>query len=402
MQVVQTISCFVYIADEVNSSATAVAKVSARCLTNERALVSRLPCELLEEVFWNLIDEKRGSARCIVPSQVCHLWRDVALGSPRLWTRILANNISQDELSTFLARSNSMPISVVLTDGLWDFVSRVDCQTSTVVTLCERIVSDGDSDSDSHEYSDGDSDSDSDDYSDDDSDDEEIDKNLRKFPGASAERSTKFQALLSLLLLHLHRVRDLHIYKTSRSAEAFEDHQIYDQVLTAATETKVPHLQRLAITLSNYNPGFDSPTTPLLKTEFHYRHPVSALQSIKAQNTFLRYITEQMNPTMIALHMKEVAYGVGEPFGFLPPPFAQFLAQLRTMSSLQTLVLLHSLTYSDYLYDGQDEYQFYDGLCIELPHLKHLHLRDVSVPNLTAFLRCLRYPPNAHAFVLSR
>lgn len=50
-----------------------------------------------------------------------------------------------------------MPISVVLTDGLWDFVSRVDSQPSAAAALWQHLVSEDDSDS------------------------EEIDKKLRKF-----------------------------------------------------------------------------------------------------------------------------------------------------------------------------------------------------------------------------
>ena len=63
---------------------------SLRRRRNEGNLISRLPDEILEEIFWNTHDEDLGSIRCIYPSRVCCRWRQVALRSPRLWSYIVA------------------------------------------------------------------------------------------------------------------------------------------------------------------------------------------------------------------------------------------------------------------------------------------------------------------------
>ncbi|KAJ3505441.1 hypothetical protein NLJ89_g7413 [Agrocybe chaxingu] len=48
-----------------------------------------LPLDVLLEVFYHLLDDSDDSKTIIYPSHVSRLWRETAIGNPRLWTQIL-------------------------------------------------------------------------------------------------------------------------------------------------------------------------------------------------------------------------------------------------------------------------------------------------------------------------
>lgn len=52
-------------------------------------------------------------------TQVCHIWRDVALNSPRLWTTIYIAPMKRRILRTFLARSKQLPLSIYSREATW-------------------------------------------------------------------------------------------------------------------------------------------------------------------------------------------------------------------------------------------------------------------------------------------
>ncbi|KAF7357477.1 F-box domain-containing protein [Mycena sanguinolenta] len=94
------------------------------CVLALRYLVSpirTLPVELLAKIFDLAIE---GGYRYITHahriSQVCSHWRQVALGTPRLWTRYLDVNLydkgenAADGLKAWLARSAPLPLSISL------------------------------------------------------------------------------------------------------------------------------------------------------------------------------------------------------------------------------------------------------------------------------------------------
>ena len=57
----------------------------------------------------------RPIARALkVVSQVCRLWRDVAFGTPALWTHVDSRSYPRDELYNVLQRSSALPISLFL------------------------------------------------------------------------------------------------------------------------------------------------------------------------------------------------------------------------------------------------------------------------------------------------
>ncbi|TCD61496.1 hypothetical protein EIP91_008362 [Steccherinum ochraceum] len=84
--------------------------------------ICRLPPETLGEIFrlfvedmelygyWWL-DRERYIDRPLVPAQVCHYWREVAVGTPWLWTRITVDN-ALERTRTFITRSKQVPLTV--------------------------------------------------------------------------------------------------------------------------------------------------------------------------------------------------------------------------------------------------------------------------------------------------
>lgn len=73
--------------------------------------VSHLPDELLEEIFCSYVEDEDDCASCIPLTHVCRRWRQVAIGSPKLWTRLVSSQESNPEpLREFLTRS--VPLSI--------------------------------------------------------------------------------------------------------------------------------------------------------------------------------------------------------------------------------------------------------------------------------------------------
>ncbi|KIP05546.1 hypothetical protein PHLGIDRAFT_36379 [Phlebiopsis gigantea 11061_1 CR5-6] len=78
--------------------------------------INCLPPELLAEIFRVWIDATKNlpylSHRWIKIAHVCHLWREVALSSPRLWSDLTIGTI--DWTREMLARSKQAPLSILL------------------------------------------------------------------------------------------------------------------------------------------------------------------------------------------------------------------------------------------------------------------------------------------------
>ncbi len=99
--------------------------------TNQGASVHRLPNEILRLIFKHLVlrreayagyelyvygqRESGSDTRTIVGlTHVCRRWKDLMLGSPSLWARISCSDA--EVTRTFLERSRSAPLSLVLSD----------------------------------------------------------------------------------------------------------------------------------------------------------------------------------------------------------------------------------------------------------------------------------------------
>lgn len=78
--------------------------------------INCLPPELLAEIFRVWIDATKNlpylSHMWIKIAHVCHLWREVALSSPRLWSDLTIGTI--DWTREMLARSKQAPLSILL------------------------------------------------------------------------------------------------------------------------------------------------------------------------------------------------------------------------------------------------------------------------------------------------
>ncbi|TBU30531.1 hypothetical protein BD311DRAFT_787152 [Dichomitus squalens] len=114
------------IEDEIEQHFKAI--ITLKRLLNAKVAISRLPSELLAEIFVCLARDPhsrpemaRGayisaiygtSLQWIRTSQVCHAWREVALTTPRLWSFISVTR--RDALEAFLARSKQAPLSVCI------------------------------------------------------------------------------------------------------------------------------------------------------------------------------------------------------------------------------------------------------------------------------------------------
>lgn len=110
-----------------------------RTKRNEFAMVSRLPDEVLEEVFQYTIDQNRGSLNCIHLSHVCRRWRSVAFGSQALWTRVvLAGQSRQTAVDFLLPLAGDRLLDVDFSDAFQD--SR-DGRTFSISEM-QRIVKD--------------------------------------------------------------------------------------------------------------------------------------------------------------------------------------------------------------------------------------------------------------------
>ena len=76
--------------------------------------VNRLPPELLAEIFlhWTNATKRlsHSSHRWMEITHVCHLWREVALSSPRIWSGLTVGSF--DRTREMLARSKDAPLRI--------------------------------------------------------------------------------------------------------------------------------------------------------------------------------------------------------------------------------------------------------------------------------------------------
>jgi hypothetical protein len=88
--------------------------------SNELALVSRLPPEILSKIFIDLrvavINHNHVDLTWIYVSQVCSHWRAVALNCPRLWNRIVFSRPRW--VSQMLSRSSMVPLIILATTDI--------------------------------------------------------------------------------------------------------------------------------------------------------------------------------------------------------------------------------------------------------------------------------------------
>lgn len=79
---------------------------------NACTITYRLPREILGEIMWHALDH-RGSYGLSAFERVCRHWRDVALGTPKLWSSIVAtSNMHVCVQETLLARAKQAPLSI--------------------------------------------------------------------------------------------------------------------------------------------------------------------------------------------------------------------------------------------------------------------------------------------------
>jgi len=115
-----------------------LARCHALTIHNREAPVSKLPMELLSEIFHIGLDEYDLDDHHAIKylstiSSICSIWRDVALGTPSLWRRIIYTDpdhhhpktespvIPQhttDRLIAYLSRSKSCGIHLLLRFGV--------------------------------------------------------------------------------------------------------------------------------------------------------------------------------------------------------------------------------------------------------------------------------------------
>ncbi|KAI9507187.1 hypothetical protein F5148DRAFT_1149923 [Russula earlei] len=89
---------------------------------NERALISRLPVEILIEIFsYHSASDRHPHVRFRTPppwlavTHVCQRWRDAAVSCPFLWVDIISTNFRWTE--EMLKRSRDAPIHITVDDG---------------------------------------------------------------------------------------------------------------------------------------------------------------------------------------------------------------------------------------------------------------------------------------------
>ncbi|TCD61030.1 hypothetical protein EIP91_009134 [Steccherinum ochraceum] len=86
---------------------------------NACTVTYRLPREILSEIMWNALDH-RGSYGLSALERVCRHWRDVALGTPKLWSSVIAtSDMHVCVQKTLLARAKQVPlyVDIALTDN---------------------------------------------------------------------------------------------------------------------------------------------------------------------------------------------------------------------------------------------------------------------------------------------
>ena len=117
-------------------------EVTLRALRTKRnacSSISQLPDEILEEIFWNIIDSFRGSESCVPASRVSQRWRTIALRSSRLWSLIVTfrPGFRQEMMKTFMDRARTAPLDVTLSDFHW--LTRKSSVISTGLSQLHRM-----------------------------------------------------------------------------------------------------------------------------------------------------------------------------------------------------------------------------------------------------------------------
>ncbi|TCD61502.1 hypothetical protein EIP91_008368 [Steccherinum ochraceum] len=79
----------------------------------------RLPPETLGEIFALHADNTEIFVEdcTIIPSHVCHYWREVALSTPRMWTRVAIDR-KLERVEAFLERSKQVPLRISVIYGM--------------------------------------------------------------------------------------------------------------------------------------------------------------------------------------------------------------------------------------------------------------------------------------------
>ncbi|TCD61033.1 hypothetical protein EIP91_009137 [Steccherinum ochraceum] len=86
---------------------------------NACTITSRIPREVLGKIMFQAIRFKQGSTSIAAFERVSHHWRQVALGTPRLWAYILVNyRVKEPVIRMLVSRSRSAPLYIsVYPDG---------------------------------------------------------------------------------------------------------------------------------------------------------------------------------------------------------------------------------------------------------------------------------------------
>ncbi|KAH9007284.1 hypothetical protein EDB86DRAFT_75656 [Lactarius hatsudake] len=108
---------------------------------NERALVSRLPVEILIQIFSYCPASDlyphvrhRPPPPWLAVTHVCRRWRNAALSCPSLWVEIISTNF--EWTAAMLERSKDLPIHVSVDDG---GSAQMPCELSTARLLFTKI-----------------------------------------------------------------------------------------------------------------------------------------------------------------------------------------------------------------------------------------------------------------------
>ena len=86
--------------------------IQARRKENELGYISKLPEELLYQIFWQYRElcRKKGSMEWARVARVCHTWRDVAIKSTNLWNEVPIHNLKR--VQELLSRSGQAPLVI--------------------------------------------------------------------------------------------------------------------------------------------------------------------------------------------------------------------------------------------------------------------------------------------------
>ncbi|TFK59956.1 hypothetical protein BDN72DRAFT_850952 [Pluteus cervinus] len=99
--------------------------------------INRLPPEILLDIFAFVAKGWTTRGNLLNLTWVSHNWRDLALGSPTLWTDISEQNLTVVE--EWLARSGSAPLSIGLFNVRREFVQRATPKLQAIFIQMHRI-----------------------------------------------------------------------------------------------------------------------------------------------------------------------------------------------------------------------------------------------------------------------